>query len=293
MNAQECLHKTFTLKDGRGLGFAELGDSQGTPVIYCHGFPSSRLEVVLIAASAQRQNALVIVPDRPGYGLSDGKPERAIAEWSGDIAELLDALGLGRFSILAVSGGAPYGLALAAGLSGQVERAAIVCGLGPVYRSEALLPMHWPGRLGFQWAQQAPWLLRLVYGGFWGQLMRLRPEIALMLLTVAIPDADRRTLSRPEVRAALSESVREAFRSGVDGPLLDMTLYAREWGFDPRSITVPVTFWHGDADATVPFSHMELLAEWFPHAELRNMPGEGHFSLPIERADEILRTLLA
>jgi pimeloyl-ACP methyl ester carboxylesterase len=293
MSFEQRLDQTLTLNDGRRLGFAELGDAAGAPVIYCHGFPASRLEGRLIASAAERRKARVIVPDRPGYGLSDRKPERTIAEWADDVAELAAALGLERFSVLAVSGGAPYGLALAARLAGRVEGAAVVCGLGPVYRPEALRSMHWPGRYGFQWARTAPGLTRLVYGGLLGRLMRVRPEFALFLLTVAIPESDRRTLSRPEVRAVLAASVREALRPGVEGPLMDLGLYARDWGFDPAGIKAPVTFWHGEADATVPVSHVALLAEWLPHAEVRRLAGEGHFSLPIERADDILGVLLS
>ena len=35
---------TITLPDGRRLGYAEYGDPDAMPVLYCHGFPSCRLE---------------------------------------------------------------------------------------------------------------------------------------------------------------------------------------------------------------------------------------------------------
>ena len=36
----------LTLPDGRVLCYAELGAPDGRPVLYCHGFPGSRLEAV-------------------------------------------------------------------------------------------------------------------------------------------------------------------------------------------------------------------------------------------------------
>jgi hypothetical protein len=38
------------LHDGRMLGYAEYGSSEGTPVFYFHGFPSSRLDWGLFGA---------------------------------------------------------------------------------------------------------------------------------------------------------------------------------------------------------------------------------------------------
>lgn len=283
---------TIALRDGRRMGFAEVGDGAGAPVIYCHGFPASRLESRLVAKAALQAGTRIIAPDRPGYGLSDGKAERRIPDWADDVAELADRLDLGRFRVLGVSGGGPYALALASRLPERVEAVGIVCGLGPVCRAEARNPMHWPARLGFGTTNTLPWLNRLFYGALLGRLMRHRPEAALALLTVGANAADRRVLSRPEVRAIVCSALREGLRQGPRGALRDMALYAREWPFDPAAITAPISFWHGEADATVPVCHTQLVAKDLPQAKVRILPGEGHFSLPIEHADEILETLL-
>jgi hypothetical protein len=37
------LHQSFTLADGRRLGFAEYGDPRGKPVLFFPGTPSGRL----------------------------------------------------------------------------------------------------------------------------------------------------------------------------------------------------------------------------------------------------------
>jgi pimeloyl-ACP methyl ester carboxylesterase len=292
MVSTDRLNQVMKLMDGRRLGFAEIGPPTGTAVIYCHGFPGSRLEGRLLERPADRRGVRVIAPDRPGYGLSDEKSERTISEWTDDIAQLADYLELEQFSVLATSGGGPYGLALAHRLAARIRSLAVVCGLGPIDRTEALRSMRWPARFGFRSAQGAAWLTQLIYGEFVGRLMRRRPEFTLSLLTVAMPAADRLVLAKPEVRTALCDSMREAVRSGVKGALQDLVLYAHDWGFNLAGIRVPVTFWHGEADATVPMSHTLLVAELLPHAEVHRLPGEGHFSLPINRADEILETLL-
>ncbi len=292
MDLSKRLDRSVTLKDGRRLGFAEVGDPGGMPVVYCHGFPASRLESVLIAQAAERQRARIIAPDRPGYGLSDLKPARTIGSWADDVAQLADYLGIERFSVLGTSGGGPYGLALAAQLPDRVQAVGIICGLGLLEDPEATQAMHWPARFGFGAARSAPRMLRLIYGEFLGRLIFRSPEVALSLLALGSPASDRSTLTRPEIKAALCASVREALRSGGEGAVQDMILYAHDWGIDLAQIRMPTTFWHGEADVTVPLSHTLALAERLPHAQVFTFPGEGHFSLPINRADEIIKTLI-
>jgi len=107
------IYNQITLCDGRRLGFAEFGDLQGRPVFYFHGFPGSRLEARLADRISRDSQVRFIGIDRPGYGLSSVKPERTFIDSAGDAAELADALGIDRFSILGVSGGGPYAAACA------------------------------------------------------------------------------------------------------------------------------------------------------------------------------------
>jgi hypothetical protein len=38
------------LRDGRSLGYGEIGDPGGKPIFYFHGFPGSRLEIMMVAS---------------------------------------------------------------------------------------------------------------------------------------------------------------------------------------------------------------------------------------------------
>ena len=291
-SAQIVLNQTHLLRDGRRMGYAEFGDSVGFPVIYCHGFPASRLEGALIAEAASRHRARVIAIDRPGYGLSDQQAHRQLLNWPEDVVQLLDHLGIKRFAVLAVSGGGPYGLALSAKLADRISATSLVCPLGPVFRSDLVMAMHWPARLGFFSARHAPWLTKLVYGQILGALLRSNPSFALSLLTVAIPAVDRAILAQDEVNQIICRSIREALRPGWDGALRDFHIYSHDWGFDLSRITSPIVIWHGETDATVPISHSRALVTMLVNAEFRTLLGEGHFSLPIGQAHVILTDLL-
>ena len=89
--------KTIKLSDGRTLGYEILGDADGSPLFFFHGTPGSRLVLAEDDLLAQVPGLRLILPDRPGCGLSDPAPARTLIDWPGDVAQLADHLGLERF----------------------------------------------------------------------------------------------------------------------------------------------------------------------------------------------------
>ncbi len=74
------------LSDGRTFAFDEYGAADGFPVVYMHGTPGSRLEWLMFGTDemVRTANIRIIVPDRPGIGLSQFKPDRTLVsalEW--------------------------------------------------------------------------------------------------------------------------------------------------------------------------------------------------------------------
>lgn len=130
-------YSSLSLPDGRKLAYSEYGDSHGKPVIYFHGFPGSRVEGLLMDAVAKRLGLRIVAPDRPGFGRSDFQAGRRLSGWQKDVASLADALSFERFSVLGISGGGPYVLACAEQLAERIDKASIVCGLGPAKQHEA------------------------------------------------------------------------------------------------------------------------------------------------------------
>lgn len=285
-------NQRLRLSDGRRLAYAEYGDPQGQPLFYCHGFPASRLEAALVDQSAQATGMHIVAPDRPGMGRSTFQPRRRMLDWPQDLAVLADYLGWQRFMVLGVSGGGPYALACAFALPHRVTAVGTVCGLGPVYRDDALLAMQWPARIGFRLAQTAPRVLSWCYGGVTAQVMHRFPQLVKKLLLVAGPAADHAVLAEPRIGGALQRWIKEALRQGGCGALQEFAIYAHPWGFNLTEIPQHVYLWHGDADRTVPPLHSEMLAAMLPRSELTMLPNEGHFSLPVRHAKSIFQTLL-
>jgi pimeloyl-ACP methyl ester carboxylesterase len=283
--------RSIALADGRRLGFTEYGEPEGKPLFYCHGFPASRLEAALLDPAARKARVRVVAADRPGCGLSDFLPNRRIRDWPEDMVELADALGIDRFAIVGVSGGAPYALACARQILQRLTAIGVVCGLGPVHESWALRDMLWSRRLIFSLARRTPWLLRLSYAAVLEHLLRRRPAVILSMIARTPVLPDRRVLERPEVRQALLASIQESVRQGSRGILHELSLYTQDWDFRPEEIALTVDLWHGEADPIVPVAHARTLMKQLPQVRPVILPGEGHFSLPINHMGSILLAL--
>ncbi len=279
-----------TLSDGRILAWDEYGDPDGTPVIYFHGFPSSRLEAEFTDAAATALGVRVIAPDRPGYGGSDFKPGRMLADWPDDVAELAGVLSLDRFAVMGVSGGGPYAMACAWKLGERLTAAALVCALGPVAPDGVLSGMTPILRHGLGLSQRSPGLADAIFSK--GALAIGRhPERFVATIARLAPSADRAALRDPVLRRAVAACYGEAFRQGTAGPAHDLALYSAAWGFQLEGITAPVHLWQGEEDTTVPPAMGRYLAQRIPNCRARFFPGEAHFSLVLNRAGEILATL--
>lgn len=105
------------LPGGGRLGVAEYGRPDGRPIFYFHGVPGSRLEASLADRIGNDLGIRIVSFDRPGMGLSTFRRERKIPDIALDVKHLADTLGIGKFSVLGASGGAPY--ALACGIRGR------------------------------------------------------------------------------------------------------------------------------------------------------------------------------
>ena len=108
--------RIMRLPDGRRIGYAEFGDAKGLPVLAIHGTPGSRYMFALTDQAARERGLRIIAPERPGYGLSDYRRRDALAQTAEDVNALADGLGLDRFALIGVSGGAPHAMAAAASI---------------------------------------------------------------------------------------------------------------------------------------------------------------------------------
>jgi pimeloyl-ACP methyl ester carboxylesterase len=118
-----------TLRDGRTLEYADLGDPSGAPVLFFHGTPSAAGQATVVADAARSRGVRLVAPTRPGYGASTLSPP-GLSSTAADSLELADQLGLDRFALMGSSGGGPFALAVAAVAPDRVSAIAVHAGPG-------------------------------------------------------------------------------------------------------------------------------------------------------------------
>ena len=79
--------------------FAEWGSPEGSPVFTLHGGPGSRFARFFDEGVYVDVGARVITYDRPGYGGSDRRRGRAMADCVADVVALADHLEIERFAV--------------------------------------------------------------------------------------------------------------------------------------------------------------------------------------------------
>ena len=96
---KSCRELTIRLADGRNLSYEDVGAPNGTPILYCHGVPSSRVEWHMWGNQAmlEQLGVRLIAIDRPGVGSSTFQPKRHLSDWPADITALADQLGSSAF----------------------------------------------------------------------------------------------------------------------------------------------------------------------------------------------------
>jgi pimeloyl-ACP methyl ester carboxylesterase len=109
----------------------------------------------------------------------------------------------------------------------------------------------------------------------------------------ALPACDAAAVSDRHSGALALDAYRESWRQSANGVFADAEIYIAPWGFALNEITVPVRLWHGGEDANFAPFFAEALARELPGCTFRLVPGEGHYSLPMRRAREIVADLLS
>jgi pimeloyl-ACP methyl ester carboxylesterase len=272
--------QTFATPDGRTIGFVERGARDGLPVIVCHGTPGSRLSRHGDPELYARHNVHAVAYDRPGYGLSDPQPGRAVADAAADIAALADHLGFDRFAVVGGSGGAPHALACGALLADRVVRVgALVTPAPPADDFDFFEGLADLNVKEFKAALEGTDAIEAFLQPY---VEGIRADVDGVIdeMLTELPEIDRERASQPAHRAIMRESWIESVRQGQRGWADDDLAFAKPWGFALEDVTADTRVWQGEFDVLTPRPHGEYVASRLPNARFELLEGGGHFLDP-------------
>ena len=316
---------------GAALSYAVCGDLTSTRAcVFFHGAFSSYLFAYrLFGDLAKSRGVRLIIPERPGHGLSE-LPEGARdaleafdleRTWPVIVEQLMAEVGCpDGFSVVAFSEGAPFGLACAASsrpsIVGQLRGLAIVSGVAPLCslsggrpwddaRCRALSACEVWQPVGIfqrftdlmQRRMQFMWTPGKLFAAL---SLRLLPPVVLhgfltVLALVVLPRADGKLMLDPRIRSVIIADGKESTRQGARGNFYESLMTARgDWmrRWEDRVVQDSVFLWHGGNDMVVP-STMGLYMERtlsLPASHVLFRKADGHLSI-VTRFPEILDKL--
>lgn len=265
----------MTLSDGRELAWTEFGVREGWPVFGFHGTPGSRHQLRLYDEQARGAGIRIVAPDRPGYGLSTFQAGRRLVDWPRDVERLADQLGVGRFSVLGISGGGPHALVTAALLPSRVARAGVVSGAVPLRHPQIATAITRSEKTVALVARRAPILLQLFTSA---EILFARyfSKQAFDIFVRQLSPPDAAIVRQPEVRSLFQREMTTASVTTGRAWAQDLSLFASDWGFELSTIKVPVVLWQGSEDRVSQEAHTRVVADEIQGSQLRHVEGHGH-----------------
>lgn len=280
--------------DGRHLDVRVAGPDGGPAVLFHVGTPSAGFLFEPLVELGAERGLRHVTYSRPGYGRSDRAEGRTVADCAGDVAAVMDTLGIERFHTVGWSGGGPHALACAALLADRTIAAATIASVAP-FDAEGLDFLDGMGpenRDEFGAALAGAEELRGFLSHEREAMLSAGPEEIGASLGELLSPVDRETAS-----GGFAEYLTELFHGGLETDIWgwydDDLAFVADWGFALDRIAVPVTVWQGSEDRMVPFAHGRWLAAHVAGAEARLLEGEGHLSILIGQYGRLLDELLA
>ncbi|WP_121352530.1 alpha/beta fold hydrolase [Flavisolibacter nicotianae] len=280
----------FTLSDDRKLSYAVYGPADGEAVLYFHGTPSSRKEILLLENVGVDFDQMllacrlkIIVPDRGA--LTTFHPRRTFRSFAEDSMELLRHLGISQCAVLCWSGGGPYALAAASCFPNTVTSVYILCGITRVFDKQVLKQMGL-NKWYFLTARYASLLLQL-------SLAVVRQTKTLHLpkqWLTGLPYVDYRLLQKI-FREVTNLTLKEAIRKGTRAAVHEAAMYFSDYGFSVNNIQQPIHYWWGTMDMSVVELHALEVAQKAPQPVMHYREGEGHLSLYVRCFGEALQAI--
>jgi pimeloyl-ACP methyl ester carboxylesterase len=271
----------LALKDPR-TRIHVLDAGSGDPILFIHGGAGVGAEIMPLAARFASHR--IIIPDRPGHGLSDAFDVRRVNLRRMNVAfvtGLLDALGVERADLVSSSFGTFMALSFAIAHPDRVGRIAVV-GSFPGFGT-SIHPM-----------------LRLMGTPIVSSILQAVTPPSLegtraFFGTLLVKHIDRMPAELVELETLNGKlhgrCIARLFRAGIS-PLGWRSRY--DLAPEMISVRVPTLLAWGDADAMWPITHAERVAKAMPNARLTVIRDAGHMPWidQLDETSEIVRAFL-
>jgi pimeloyl-ACP methyl ester carboxylesterase len=256
------------------IEYVESGD--GPAVLAVHGAMGGHDQSLLLARTIGDAGYRYVAVSRPGYLGTPLRAGRTPEEQADLYAGALDALGVRRAAVMAVSGGGPSAIQFAVRHPARCWGLVLVSTCGGKIETRIPFSFHLTKRL-MRWS----WFVETMRRKTASDPGRAAAR------SIEDPSVRDRTLSDPEAGPLF----RELLLSTLDRPAMRLPgtendiAVTRSTEYPLERIVTPVLVVHGTADRIVPYGHARALATRIRGAELLALEGGEHVSIFTHREE--------
>ncbi|MGH1426114.1 MAG: LuxR C-terminal-related transcriptional regulator [Pseudooceanicola sp.] len=274
--------KTINRPDGRKVDYLVLGDPNGKPMFFMHGFLGIARWPAKAEAEAARQNLRVIVPVRPGYGMSTPLAQGVsrLTAVAGDIQAIANAERAKRFPMIVLRDDLIYAAAFHALDPGRLTGVLGCAAALPSNKAEHFERMGKWHRFFYSSASFTPHLLPfMIRAGF--AMVRRGGKRRFLEAVLEDSSSDLALLNDPEIMETLeigTEITINARKAAVAG-------FSAEFHEDSRNDAlalveamrdlVPIHMFHGPEDLRNPPETVKEMRLKYPWINFHDMETGG------------------
>ena len=275
LDAFDAAKKTLALPDGVTLGYLEMGDPGGSPVVLIHGFTDSARDWVPMLPFLPNRDHLILV-DLRGHGVSS-KPECCYSrlDFAYDVKLLLDALHVDEAAIVGHSLGSIVAQTFAEYWPERTSRVVLISSTGGTPPGAPKKPPEFDYAAAIRQLHEP-----------------IDPDSPFMIAWWDSPTPVDPDFIRRERKDSAQIPLR-VWLAVLDQGLPTATAYPDLQATLPR-LTAPTLLIWGSKDPIMEEPVRRSLHHGLPHAEVRIFKGLGHnpfWEAPRAVADEIQRFL--
>ncbi len=271
--------------DDRTLAFAELGDPQGTPLLFAVGFPHAASTGAGVLSPfdnyLKRQRIRLIAIERTGATFrSSFDVTDTLDTYVSDVASLTHHLDIDRFAVMAFSAGGPGALALAAQMPERVRSLHLMSARG---RYTDQLAQRSGESDAFAALTNDP----LAFAPFFQQF----PPPRNFLDSADVAFLDRNF--GPEFVDFYFATAIEELEQNPEGLSASRAIAYQPWSFSLAEVTAPVFIYQGWEDRSIlPGGYsQDTAARVGGLSSVRFYPGESHFHTHLRHFDQVIADL--
>jgi len=252
--------QSLQTREGRTVHFTDTGEVGWTPMLFIGGVGTSARAPELVAfldTLRRRLKVRIIAVERNGLGDTAYDPAWTFADYTGEVRQVLEHLGVQHFALVAISGGGAYAGHVAAAMPERLTSWHMLAAIASAPADSSVCTAE-QTQLVAGLAQQvgAPRV-------FWAM-----PKDGV---AAKVPGFTDRTAD---------EGARAFFIAGQRGDVRGVAREYRRFCDAPAAVAAfpaPAFFYYGEADPLVPPSQGEFWASKVAgKVTFRRYPGEGH-----------------